>query len=36
LAGEIYRDAGMRIIENFWFREEYIFLDIDYSKEHYE
>jgi len=37
LIGEIYRDAGMRIIENFLQRPEgYVFLDIDYSKEYYE
>jgi hypothetical protein len=36
LEGEIYRDAGMRIIENFGFRDEYIFLSIDYLKEYYK
>lgn len=31
LQAEIYRDAGMRLID-----DEYSFLDVDYSKQHYE
>jgi len=36
LEGEIYRDAGMRLIENIHIRGSYVFLDIDYSEESYE
>ena len=36
LEGEIYRDAGMLLIRSISYCDDYIFLDIDYSKEHYE
>jgi len=36
LTGEIYRDAGMRLIENIHYHGSYVFLDVDYSKESYE
>jgi len=36
LEGEIYRDAGMRLIRNLSLHDDYIFLDVDYSNEHYE
>ena len=36
VTGEIYRDAGMRLIENIHYHGSYVFLDIDYSKESYE
>jgi len=34
--GEIYRDAGMRLIESMSCGYNYTFLDVDYSKECYE
>jgi hypothetical protein len=36
LEGEIYRDAGMRLIKSISYRDDYVFLDVDYSKELYE
>lgn len=36
LEGEIYRDAGMRLVGNVLFSDRYTFTIIDYTLEHYE